>query len=355
LIKNTRDIGVTLPATLAKSAESATESYLHSHNLEYVCDLDNLYNGYLSARKHKRNKKAIFEFEKDLGRNLEKLSVELKNQAYKPSKYRTFTIKEPKERLIVAPTFRDSIVQHTIYNYVYDLFDRSFVHDSYGCRKSKGTHKASQRLQDFMRECNGDEYYLQLDIRKYYYRINHTILRDAISRKIDDERLTDLIMLFVNTADGIGLYVGNILSQLFGLIYLNRMDNFIKRVLKVKRYIRYVDDFILIGFSKEEIYELKRKIEVYIKEHLELEFSKFRIAKISKGSNFVGFRTWKSRKFVRKRSLHNFSKALKKGKASSLHSMLGHAEHSSSIGYMQSKIKEHENALQIQKENNQRC
>ena len=330
------EIGVTFPVTkITKSAKSVTDKNL---SYSYLCNIDNLYKGYLSARKHKRNKKAIYDFEKSLGNNLEKLKQELEDGTYKPSDYRTFYVYEPKERLIVAPAFRDSVLQHTVYNYIYDLFDKKFIFDSYGCRRLKGTHKASARLQTFMRKHSNDEYYLQLDIRKYYYNISHSILKKLLTRVVEDKRIVDLIMLFVNTSQKIGLYVGNVLSQLFGLIYLNPLDHFIKRVLKVKHYLRYVDDFILVGISKEKANEFKEKIETFLKDNLELELSKFRIAKIKYGCNFVGFRTWKKMKFIRKHTLHNFSRALKKQKTDSIVSILGHAKHSSSHKYLISKL-----------------
>ena len=340
VIKN-GDIGITFPAELAKSAEGATELNLHS-----IYNIDNLYMGYLSARKHKRNKKAIYEFEKNVGVELLALSNELKNKTYKPSEYREFKVYEPKERVIVAPTFRDSIVQHTIYNMYYYEFDKRFIHDNYGCRKGKGTHKASQKLQDSMRCYDGDKYYVQMDIRKYYYSVNHEILKDQITRVVKDTDVVNLIMMFVNIVKKIGLFVGNVLSQLFGLIYLNRLDHYIKRVLKCKHYVRYVDDFIIVGVDYEKAKELKLKVEAYLKENLELKLSKFRIAKIKAGCNFVGFRTWRSKKFIRKRSLKNFRKALKNDKEQSLISILGNASHSSSHKYMIQKIKE-KNDIQI--------
>ena len=335
--ENIGDIGVTFPVdNTTKSAKSVTAS--NSHFYEYFLDINNLYDAYLSARKNKRNKKAIYEFEKNLGMNLASLKAELENFIYKPSEYRTFYVYEPKQRLIVAPNFRDSVIQHLIYNYIYDLFDRSFIQDSYGCRKLKGTHKASARLQEFMRKHSNDKYYLQLDIRKYYYNINHNILKKLIAKKIKDERIVELIMLFVDTTSDKGLYVGNVLSQLFGLIYLNLLDHYIKRELKIKHYIRYVDDFVLVGLDKSEANCLKVKIEKFLKDNLELELSKFRIAKIKQGCNFVGFRTWQSMKFIRKHTLHNFSKAVKKGKQDSIISILGHAKHSSSHKYLISKL-----------------
>ena len=329
----TGDIGITFPDVLSKSAKSKTELYSYSK----IYDIDNLYAAFLSASKGKRNKKAIYEFERNLGKNLIDLSNELKNKTYKPSAYRNFMIYEPKQRLIYAPTIKDSVVQHAIYMMIYDLFDKSFIHDSYGCRKDKGTHKASDKLQSFMRKNSSEDYYLQLDIRKYYYSIDRDILKQRIERKVKDKDLVNLIMMFA--AQEKGLYVGNILSQLFGLIYLDRLDHFIKRVLKVKHYLRYVDDFVLVGFSLKEIYIFKNKIVEFLKENLKLELSKFRIAKIKKGCNFVGFRTWKSVKFVRKHTLHNFSKAIKKNKKESIISILGHAKYSSSYRYFINKLK----------------
>ncbi len=110
-------------------------------------------------------------------------------------------------------------------------------------------------------------------------------------------------------------------------------------MLKVKHYIRYVDDSLLVGLGYNEAKKHLESIKRFIANELKLELSKFRIAKIKKGVNFVGFRTWRSRKYIRKRSLYHFNKALKQRKTVSLISIMGNASHSSSIGYMQSKIK----------------
>ena len=227
------EIGIILPAELAKSAVGETAKYSHPQ-LKDIYNIDNLYQGYLNARKGKRNRKAIYEFDNNLWQELQDLSDTIKNKTYKPSKYRTFKVYEPKERVITAPTFKDSVIQHTVYMLINPIFDKGFIHQSYGCRKGKGTHKASKQLQTSMRKCAGDEYYLQMDIQKYYYSINHDILRESIERKIKDNFLVDLIMMFVNIADGVGLYVGNLLSQLFGLIYMDRVDHYIKRYSNLK-------------------------------------------------------------------------------------------------------------------------
>lgn len=341
---NTGDIGITSPAN-AKYAEKETELYSLSPTLENIARIDVLYQAFLNARKGKGNKKTIYKFENSLSENLQKIRTRILSNLYKPDEPRKFFITEPKKREIAAPSFEDAVVQHAIYMLVYPIFDRSFIFDSYGCRKGKGTHKCSNKVQSMMRKCSGDEYFLQLDIKKYYYSIPHDLLKERIERKIKDKDLVDLMMRFAGE-NGKGLFIGNLLSQLYGLVYLDRLDHWIKRVKKKRYYARYVDDFVIIGLSINEAKELKIDIEKYIKEKMGLEFSKFHIAKIKKGINFVGFRTWKSTKYVRKRSLHNFNKALKKGKLKSLVSIIGNAKDTATYSYFQYKIKEH-NALQI--------
>ena len=336
--ENTGDIGMTFPAQ-AKSAESNTESYCYSPTLVDVAKIENLYQGFLNARKSKRNKKAIWAFENNLGQNLYDIHEALMQNAYVPDEPRTFIIHEKKRREIAAPSFRDSVVQHTIYLLVYELFDRGFIHDSYGCRKGKGTHKAADALQRFMRGSDGESYYVQMDIRKYYYSIEHALLKERVERKIHDAPLIELMMAFAGKGER-GLFIGNLLSQLYGLVFLDRMDHWFKRVMKQKRYVRYVDDFVVVGLSQEEAYILFETTKQYLNEHLHLSLSKWRIAKVKHGCNFVGFRTWRTTRFVRRFSVHNFSKALKKNKTQSIISLLGNTRHSGTYAYFKKQLQE---------------
>ncbi len=337
-IGNTGDIGITSPA-LAKYAEGMTELYSYPLTLESIANEDILYQAFLNARKGKRNKKAIYEFENNLSKNLKELRERILSNAYMPDAPRKFMITEPKPREIAAPSFRDSVVQHAIYLLVYPEFDKGFIHDSYGCRKYKGAHRASDALQAMMRKTSGDEYFLQMDIRKYYYSITHSILRTRVERKIKDKDLVDLMMRFAGV-DGKGLFIGNLLAQLYGLVYLDRLDHWLKRVKKCVNYVRYVDDFIVVGLSKIEAKELLKEIEEFLHIELKLTLSKWIINHIRKGVNFVGFRTWRSTRFVRKRSLHNFSKALKKNKIKSLISIVGNAKRTATYAYFIIQLKQ---------------
>lgn len=300
--------------------------------------MDSLYAAFLTARKGKRTCPAVYIFERRLPVELRQLHNELTNNIYKPKPYKEFIIYEPKERSIMAPAFRDVVVQHAFYALIYPIFDQSFIYDNYGCRIGKGNHAAADRAHKFLRSCDPEEYFLQLDIRKFYYNINRDILRKLLEKKIKETKTIELLMDFANTNKPLGVPIGNLLSQLYAQIYLNPLDHFIKRELKIKKYVRYVDDFLLFGYSKEECHELKSKIEIFLKTELNLELSKFIIAKTKRGINFVGFRAWHKTRIVRKHSLSNFTKALKKRKPESLVSIIGNAKHSSSYKKLVEKL-----------------
>jgi hypothetical protein len=244
------------------------------------------------------------------------------------------------------------VVQHAIYRIIYQIFDRSFVSTSFACRVGYGTHKAARYAQTAMRKHNGDDYILKLDIRKFFYSINRSVLRGLIERKIKDPRIVDMMMMFADMETPLGIPIGNLLSQIYALIYLNPLDHFIKRVLKIQDYVRYVDDFMLIGLSREKCLLLRNAIVKFLQSFLGLALSKCTIQKIRKGVNFCGYRTWRSLTFIRKYSLYKFRRMVKAGKQDSINSLLGHAKHTNSLHYMLNILKEemiHGKNLQIPK------
>ncbi len=310
---------------------------------------ENLYQAYLDARKGKRKKNACFNFEINLGANLAELHGQLHADVYKPGLYKKFFVYEPKQRTIYAPAFRDTVVQHAIYRIIYPIFDRVFIDTSFACRKGMGTHKASAYTQKALQACPGDSYTLKLDIRKFFYSINRSILRKLVGRKIKDRRMVDVMMMFAEMETPEGIPIGNLLSQIYALIYMNPVDHFIKRVLKVKHYVRYVDDFILIGITRGQCLFYREQIVKFIKEKLSLELSKSTIQKVKKGLNFVGYRTWKSKKFIRKYSLYKFRRMVKKRNQQAVVSILGHAKYTDSLPYMLNILKEIKNDIKIPK------
>ena len=320
----------------------------YGHLFEKAFTPQALYLAYLDARQGKRSTRACFNFEKCLGTNLYQLHQELHDGSYTVKPYYSFMVYEPKPRQIFAPAFRDTVVQHAIYRLVYPLFDKTFIDQSFACRKGKGTHKAAQYAQDALRASPRNSYTLKLDIRKFFYRIDRQILRTQVERVIKDRRFVDLMMAFAQYGEPVGIPIGNLLSQIYALIYLNPLDHFVKRQLKVRHYCRYVDDFVLFGLTRAQCVEYKERIERFIATELNLEFSKYTIAPVSKGVNFVGYRTWASRRFIRKHSLYNFRRAVRDQKLASVVSILGHARHTHSFNSLIASLKEQDHALHRQ-------
>jgi len=317
---------------------------------EIAFSRENLYLAYLEAREGKRDKKACFIFGIALGANLNALHEEIHDGVYQLLPYISFPVYEPKERTIYAPAFRDVVVQHAIYRVVLPVFNRTFIDQSFACRKGLGTHKCSDQAQKYMRSSDSEEYLLQLDIKKFFYSIDRSALRRLIEKKIKDRVLVNIMMMFaVIPSKKVGMPIGNLLCQLYSLIVMNPVDHFVKRVLKVKKYVRYVDDFIMIGITRKQCLKYRKMIVHFIGNNLCLKLSKSTIKKIKKGLNFVGYRTWKSKKFIRKYSLYNFRKKVKQNKQESVISILGHAKRTNSIFYMFKLLKEIPNDIKIPK------
>lgn len=304
-----------------------------------------LHAAYLDARRHKRDSRSCFEFERRLGTELADLHAALADGSYRPRPYHTFWVHEPKPRLIHAPAFRDRVVQHAVYRLVQPIFDRTFIPESFACRPGKGTHAAADYIQHAAGQAPRDSYFLQLDVRRFYYRIDRGILRGLIERKIKDARLVDLMMRFAEQPEQLGVPIGNLLSQLYALVYLNPLDHFVKRELGVRWYARYVDDAVLIGLTRERARQCREAIVAFLHDRLRLELSRSTLLPVRRGINFVGFRTWASRRFVRKHALYAFRRAARRGQLESVISSVGHARRTASLRSLLTHLSEHHHAL----------
>lgn len=301
---------------------------------------DALLAAFAVASRGKRASRACYQFERRLAWNIDNLVCELNDGSYRPASYFSFSITKPKPRVIYAPAFRDLVVQHAIYHVVLPIFEAGFIDQSFACRTGKGTHMASDYAQSALRAVDRDSYTLKLDIRKFFYRIDRGILRRLVEQKIKDRRLVDLMMAFADHGQPVGTPIGNLLSQLYALIYLSPLDHMIKRVLKVRRYCRYVDDFVLFGLTREQAVDYRARIVEYLATELRLELSKSTISKTLRGINFVGYRTWATRRFVRKHSLFTFRRAVARGNWPSAASCLGHAARTHSYRAMKRHYEE---------------
>ena len=277
------------------------------------------------------------------------LKEQLENQTYRMNPYNEFKVYEPKERIIYAPAFRDCVVQHAVYAVIQPIFDPTFIDASFACRVGKGTHKAADYAQQALIRSPDDSYTLQLDIQKFFYSIDREILRTLFELKIKDPQMIELMMLFTVYESPVGIPIGNLLSQIYSLIYMNAVDHFIVRQLKPRSgYCRYVDDFILFGLTRDEAIEYRDIIELFLHEQLRLRLSRSTIAHTSRGVNFVGYRTWRSKRFIRKHSLYKARKAAREGRLDSFISHLAHASRTHSLQHLLSYAMEHNYGLYSQ-------
>jgi len=277
-----------------------------------VCEFKNLHNAYLKARRGKNDAAEVLRFTYDLENELLKLQNELKTQTYKTGRYGHFIIFEPKERKISALPFRDRIVHHAICNVIEPIFDHKFIYDFYACRKRKGTHAGADRLQKCVRKAGNDFYVLKCDVSKYFPSVSHTILKQVIREKIADKKLLQLLDSIIDSAEK-GIPIGNLTSQLFANIYLNKLDEYVKYELKIKYYIRYMDDFVILHESKQYLHEVKEKIRTFLASmKLTLHPKKANIFPITLGVDFLGYRIFNNHRLARKSTVKRFLKSVKK-------------------------------------------
>lgn len=287
-----------------------------------ITSYENIFLAYQKAIRSKRFKSEILEFSFNLERNLQDLQEELIAGTYRHGDYRTFIVRDPKERVIKAAFCRDRVVHHALCNIIGPLFDTTFIYDSYACRNCKGTLAALKRLRSFVRSCGRESYALKCDIKKYFRSIDHEILYGILEKKIRDDKtlwlIDEILGSTYDSSQGTrrGIPIGNLTSQLFANVYLNELDHFVKQDLGVRYYLRYVDDFVILGPNKARLHSLKNSIRTYLKERLNLELpeEKTSVFPVRDGIDFLGFRTYHDRIKVRKAAVRRFVSNMKRNK-----------------------------------------
>jgi len=290
-----------------------------------ICSTENINLAYRKARKGKGNRYYVKKFELNLQTNILNLQKELREMTYNPKPLKTFVIRDPKTRVISASDFRDRIVHHALCNIIEPIFDKTFIHDSYASRKNKGTHKAIKRFDEFKRKITANGklmknskysdmvvgYILKVDIKHYFDSVDHDVIIGSIKRKIRDKKVLWIIKKILDNHNTRicrkGMPIGNLTSQLFANIYLNSLDYFVKQKLRVKYYIRYLDDFVIFSRNKQKLESHKNRIIEFLKTiKLELHPEKSNIIPLNKGINFLGFRIFYHYKLLKKSNLRGF-------------------------------------------------
>ncbi len=269
--------------------------------LEDAFTFEKLLAAHKKCRLSRQHKKETISFEINLSQNLTEMSKKLLQQTYQIGKYKQFYIYEPKKRNIEALSYKDRVVLMAFCtNKLESKLEKKLIPDNVACRKCKGTMFGLDRLKLFLRKFyninkNNVGYFLKCDLRKYFQNIDHDILkRQLLKVDFDDEDMwiINQIIDSRNFDTNVGLPIGNQTSQWFALFYLNGLDHFIKEKLRIKYYVRYMDDMILVYKDKEYLKHCKNEIENYCNEKLHLELNeKTQIGKLSNGIDFLGFRT----------------------------------------------------------------
>lgn len=265
-------------------------------------DINFILNTYNIIKKNTKNKNKLEKFEENLSINL----IDIKDKIGKNiDKYNLFMIYEPKERLILSLNLKDKIINHMVGYILFDVLEKSLIDSNVAVRVNKGTSYGIKLVKKYIKNLNYNYYCLKIDIKKYFYSINHNILKDLLNKKIKDKLFLDIVYKIIDSTDsdyifeyakkhniilkkGYGLSIGNLTSQILGIFYLNNLDHYIKEELKINYYIRYMDDMVLFHKDKEYLNYCLDKITIYLKEY-DLELNNKTI--ITKNSLcFLGYR-----------------------------------------------------------------
>jgi len=248
------------------------------------------------------SKVPVLEFRHDLEANLASLADAFAEGSYRPGPLKTFTIRDPKERLISAAGVADRVAFHALMN-VYDpVFDRHLIHDSYACRMGKGTHRAVLRAFHFAK---ASSYFLKMDVRRYFYSINHAVLKEMLANLVTDRRSLDLFGRIVDSAHdvpGRGVPIGNLTSQYFANHYLSCLDHRFKERLHARRYLRYMDDILVFGEDPAELKGLYREAVSHAGEKLGLVLKPMVVGRVEDGAPFLGFLVRNSGIFLQRKT-----------------------------------------------------
>ena len=287
--------------------------------------------------KGKRENTERLRFYDNREGNLEEISALLRAGKVPKVEYHSFYVYVPKVRKVIFIDYWSKVVQRAIYDVLNPKICRTFIEHTYACVKGRGQLAAMEQLYTWMRETrtSGTEwYYYKFDVAKFFYRIDHEILMDICRKKIDDPRTVDLLGYYINNDAvpfgmpldanqltiteeqmlyDLGIPIGGGLSHMLGNMYLDPLDQFCKRVLGIKRYIRYMDDIIILDNDKERLKEYGRRMTQFLEERLHLNFNnKTALRPVRVGCEFVGFVIYNDHVILRKSTTLRMKRTLRK-------------------------------------------
>jgi len=283
-----------------------------------MIDKNNIYKAYCNAREGKGHYRDVKLFESNVTLHIDKLHDMLANDEFANSEYVVFDrFTGGKWRTICKlPFYPDRIVHHCIVQILHPIWLNLLIRDTFSTIEGRGIHDGVKRIKSALKDVEGTQYCLKIDIKKYYPSINHDVLKDILARKIKDARLINLLNIIIDSAEGIP--IGNYISQWFGNIYLSYFDHYVKEVIGVKYYYRYADDMIFLSSNKEFLHKCLSLVRDYLILNLKLEIkSNYQIFPVEKrGIDMLGYRFFHTHTLVRKSIVKNFKRKIKNNNAS---------------------------------------
>ncbi len=277
----------------------------HKHLFERVVAPDNLWSAYRKAARGKRGTLGYLLFRQSDAANLTYLAGAISDGSYQPGEPRKFMVFEPKPREISALPFVDRVAQHALCNVIEPIFDQVFMPQSCACRRGRGTHMAAIKVQALLRQVirdGGSPWVLKTDFSKYFASVDLEVLNREFRRKISCKRTLALIEIFVPPT-GRGLPIGNLTSQLAANLYGHAFDRWLAHQVGISGFVRYMDDVVVVGRSREAMALLQVMAEQFARSALGLRFSHWSVQPWHRGVNFCGYRIWPTHKLLRRSSV----------------------------------------------------
>lgn len=274
--------------------------------LDQIADLNNLYEAFYKAQKGKAHNPAVCAYKEQLQANLRTLRLQITSGTVETGNYRSFTIYDPKKRLICATPFPQRVLHHALMNVCHPFFEKQQIGESFASRRGKGTYAALDKAREYNRQYR---WFLKLDVRKYFESIDHALLKKQLCRLFKDK---DVLLIFYKIIDSYStgekksVPIGNLTSQYFANHYLSVADHYVKEALRMAGYVRYMDDMVLWHNDKERLLETGYRFQEFVARELDLELKPFCLNATTKGLPFLGYRLFSDRVWLSPRSKKRF-------------------------------------------------
>lgn len=287
----------------------------HGNLFDRITEYENLWEAHVRARRGKAHYIEVQKINKSPEKYLLRLQARLKDKSYRTSQYDVLSRKEGKKmrEIYRLPYYPDRIVHHAIMNVVEEIWMKTLIRDTYQSLPGRGVHLAAGRIRKALRtEPEATRYCLKVDVRKFYPSVDNEIMKRIVRKKIKDPDLLWLLDEIIDSTKG--LPIGNYVSQIFGNLYLNEFDHWIKETKKIRHYFRYCDDLVFFGASSSELHELRREVDTYLAENLKLEIKKnWQVFPVDiRGVDVVGYRFFRTHTLLRRSIADGFRKTIRK-------------------------------------------